>query len=102
MFTVSGLKRRYKKPKNSVLQDISPCTLLQICFVCHINAAEASVVTGMRSDLEDDASTGPIRHPPSYGKDQLPNSERKSSQINLLLVKHETKVSAAQSYLLRK
>jgi hypothetical protein len=44
-------------------------------------------MTRMRIDLEDDAPSGPIGHPSSCRKDQLPNSERKSSQINLVLVK---------------
>jgi hypothetical protein len=37
-----------QKAKNSVLQEVSPCTLL-LCFVYHINAAEAS-----GSDKNDD------------------------------------------------
>jgi hypothetical protein len=48
----------------------------------------------MRIDLEYDEPTRPVGHPPSYGKDQLPNSERKSSQINLALVKQKRKFSS--------
>jgi hypothetical protein len=47
-------------------------------------------VTRIRIDLEGDTPAKPIGHPSSYGKDQLPNSEQKRSQINLALVKNES------------
>jgi hypothetical protein len=80
-----------QEAKNSVLQEVASRTLLVLCFVYHINSAGASVVTRMRIDLESEAPTRPIGHPPSYGKDQLPNSEQKTSQINLVLVKYKQK-----------
>jgi hypothetical protein len=85
-----------QEAKSSALQKVCPCTVLLLFFLCNINAVEARIiVTRMRIDLEGDAPTRPIGHTPSYWKDQLPNSERKSSQTNLVLVKQKTKVSAA-------
>jgi hypothetical protein len=49
----------------------------------------------MSTELEGGARTGPVGQPPSCGKDELPNSELRTSQINLVLVKDETKVSGA-------
>jgi hypothetical protein len=83
-----------QEAKNGVLQGNLPA--LCYCFLsCTILTLQRRVaMTRMRIDLEGDAFNRPLGHP-SCGKDQLPNSERKISQINLVLVKHKTKVSEA-------
>jgi hypothetical protein len=53
--------------------EVPPCTLLLICFVCRINAAEA--ITRMRMDLEGDAPArlSDILHHAGKSNCQIPN-----------------------------
>jgi hypothetical protein len=66
-----------QEAKNSVLQGNLPAFCY--CFVsCTILTLQRRVaVTRMRIDLQGDARTRPIGHPPSYAKDnyQIPNEK---------------------------
>jgi hypothetical protein len=67
-----------EEAKNGVLQEVSPCNVLLLCFLHQINAAEASGSYKNGDWPEDNAPTRSVGRPPSYGKDQLPNSEQKN------------------------